>query len=212
MTAPEALLVDWGGVITIPFSVALREWARAEGLDPDHVIAVISDVVNDPSGNPLHRLEVGAGSREESAPWLADRLASGGIRPDHDGLFERMFAPLRVRQEALAFVAELRAMGVCTVLVSNSWGDSYDRTGWADAFTHTVVSGEVGLRKPTAEMFDFACRLAGVSPSDAVFVDDEPEYIVAAEAFGLRAVHMPADDPVGLPRLRALWTPGVGAV
>ena len=85
-------------------------------------------------------------------------------------------------------VRAARAGGVPTGLISNSWGlGIYDRAP-TDLFDATVISGEVGLHKPQAEIYLLACERLGVGPSEAVFVDDLRENCAGAEAVGMTAV------------------------
>lgn len=47
--------------------------------------------------------------------------------------------------------------------------------GIADFFEHIVVSDEVGWRKPHRKIFEFALAELGESPSDVIFIGDNPE-------------------------------------
>lgn len=44
--------------------------------------------------------------------------------------------------------------------------------GLVDRVEHLVASGDVGVAKPDARIFQHACRLFGVAPADAVYVGD----------------------------------------
>ena len=84
---------------------------------------------------------------------------------------------------------DLRAAGVTTALVSNSWSTNhYDRDLLAEIFDAVVISGEVGLHKPEPEIYLRAAEEAGVEPADCVFVDDLRENCEGAEAVGMRAI------------------------
>ena len=89
-----------------------------------------------------------------------------------------------------------------TGLVSNSWGDSYDRTLWDEAFDAVVISGEVGLRKPSMEIFELALSLIDLPAEDVVYVDDEYPNVLAAASYGFRAVHCDPNDPLRVQRVR----------
>ncbi len=47
--------------------------------------------------------------------------------------------------------------------------------GIADFFEHIVISEEVGWRKPHRKIFESALSSLGESPSDAIFIGDNPE-------------------------------------
>ena len=108
-----------------------------------------------------------------------------------------------------ALLDSLRSRGMKTGLVANSWPDS-GRTLRADAeafelaerFDVMVFSEEVGVRKPSPEIFLLACTELGVDPEAAMFVGDNLETDVRGAA------------RVGMTTVQALWfraddTPGI---
>ena len=86
-------------------------------------------------------------------------------------------------------VSDLRAAGLKVGLLSNSWGNTYPRDRIDGAFDHIVISGEVGMRKPEAEIYALSVQGLEVQPETAVFVDDLARNIDAARAAGLQAIH-----------------------
>ncbi len=98
-----------------------------------------------------------------------------------------------------AALGRLRALALCTVVVSNSNGTlraKLARLG-LDGFVDAVVdSQEVGVEKPDPRIFEIALRYAGVDPGAAVHVGDLYEVdVVGARAAGIDAVLV---DPAGL--------------
>ena len=86
-------------------------------------------------------------------------------------------------------VAALRAAGVTTVLVSNSFGmHAYDGYELDAQFDHMVVSAEVGARKPSGAIYRRAIELAGCAPEDGLFVDDLQQNVDGARRAGMRGV------------------------
>lgn len=53
-----------------------------------------------------------------------------------------------------------------------------------DRFTDVIVSGEERLMKPDPAIFQLARRRFGLGPGEALFVDDQPRNVAAAEAQG----------------------------
>ncbi len=51
-----------------------------------------------------------------------------------------------------------------------------------------TLSYRVGARKPDPAIFHAALEAAGVTPSDAAFIDDRPGHVAAARAIGIDAV------------------------
>ncbi len=91
----------------------------------------------------------------------------------------------------LDLIKDLRAGGLVTSLLSNSWGarDGYPRHLFGDLFDDVVISAEVGMRKPEERIFQLAIDRLGLSPAECAFVDDVDGNIVAAQALGIRTVH-----------------------
>jgi putative hydrolase of the HAD superfamily len=69
-----------------------------------------------------------------------------------------------------------------------------DATGLTPFFEHIVASGEIGITKPNARIFQVACDRFGVAPSDAAYVGDRlhTDAIGAADA-GLRGIWLTRD-------------------
>ena len=198
--APRGLVVDWGGVVTQPLRECIAEWAVAEGLDPEGVMATLTEHITG-ERNSLQALERGEVTREDIEPWLADLMAAHGPRPEPRGIFERMFAPIRTIPDMLDLLRTARSRGLRTGLLSNSWGDSYDRRGWESAFDVVVISADVGMRKPEPAIFDHVLGLIELPAADVVYVDDEFPNVVAAREHGLRAVHCDPADPRRIDRI-----------
>jgi HAD superfamily hydrolase (TIGR01509 family) len=51
-----------------------------------------------------------------------------------------------------------------------------------------VLSFRVGARKPDVRFFDACIRAAGRTGHDIIYIDDRPDYVVAAAALGMQAV------------------------
>lgn len=78
-----------------------------------------------------------------------------------------------------------------TGLISNAWSGlrSYIvREKFDDAFDYLIISAEVGIAKPEAEIFQIALKQLGVSPSEAIFVDDVLENVEACRKIGMNGI------------------------
>ena len=105
--------------------------------------------------------------------------------------------------EVPEFLEALRARGAIPVLLTNGVPDLQREklagAGLGEAFSLTLVSGEVGLGKPDPRLFRMALCAFGVGPEEAVMVGDNPERdIKGALSAGIRAVwvdrgHRPKD-------------------
>lgn len=89
------------------------------------------------------------------------------------------------------FIRSLRTH-VKTGVISNAWSGlrAYIvQQKFEDAFDHLIISAEVGVAKPKAEIYLLALEQLKVSPNEAVFVDDFLENVEGARAVGMSAIH-----------------------
>jgi HAD superfamily hydrolase (TIGR01509 family) len=56
----------------------------------------------------------------------------------------------------------------------------------------SVISGDVGIRKPDTEIFELLLRRSGFAASDLVFVDDRRKNVDAAIGLGIDAIEFDA--------------------
>jgi putative hydrolase of the HAD superfamily len=188
----RGLLVDYGGVLTTNVFDSFRDFCEAEGLDREAIRRLFRE---DPRAIPLvRRLETGELSEDEFGERFGELLQID----DRAGLVDRMFGGVRPDEDMLSALRRARTAGIRTGLVSNSMGAGrYDRSTFAELFDGVVISGEVGLHKPQAEIFLLGAERAGVEPEQCVFVDDLRENCAGAEAVGTTAVlHRGADRTV----------------
>lgn len=98
-------------------------------------------------------------------------------------------------------VEELRDAGVRLLGLTNWSAELFGHAaGAAPATTrmeHVVVSGRVGLAKPDPAIFRHLADTHDVDPARAVFVDDSPANVAAADRLGFRTVRF-----TGTPALR----------
>jgi len=179
----RGLLVDYGGVLTTNLFDSFRAFCSTEGLEPETVGRRFRQ---DPACRELLiALETGKLPEEEFEPSFAEIL--GVSAP---ALIDRLFAGSAPDEAMLAAVGRARKSGVRTGLVSNSWGTRrYDRAALAELFDGVVISGEVGIRKPTPEIYAMGAARIGLEPGACVFVDDLPFNLSPAAELGMATVH-----------------------
>jgi putative hydrolase of the HAD superfamily len=180
----KGLLVDFGGVLTTNVFESFQAFCAAEGLAPG---TVRDRFRADPEAQRLlFDLEEGRLSEEEFEPLFAAVL---GV-DEPAGLIDRLFAGMRPDEEMLGAVAAAKRAAVRTGLVSNSWGKGrYDRSRFPELFDGTVISGEVGMRKPLPEIYALGAEAIGLLPEECVFVDDLPPNLKPAAQLGMATVH-----------------------
>lgn len=189
--AVDAVLFDYGGVLTVPVRESIAAWLDADGIDSRSFSRTLKswlsrDVEN---GTPIHRLETGELAAAEFDALLGAELTTVDGRPVHaDGLLQRIFAGMRVDPAMFALVDDLRSAGIRVGLLSNSWGNTYPRERIDAVLDPVVISGEVGLRKPQAAIFELALSRLGLPADRVLFVDDAEPNTLGAEAAGLQAL------------------------
>ena len=191
MTGAQAVLFDYGGVITTPIRDSIASWTSAADIDPRSFSQVLKRWLGRDASpdSPIHRLERGELTAADFNTLLTRELRSPDGDPAPPGDYLRgMFKASRVDEGTVAVVRDLRTAGVRTGLLSNSWGFSYDRSLLDELFEPVVISGEVGMRKPERRIFDLAVERLGLQPSEVIFVDDAEPNLVGARAAGLQTV------------------------
>ncbi|MEO8477773.1 MAG: HAD-IA family hydrolase [Actinomycetota bacterium] len=96
---------------------------------------------------------------------------------------------VRLYDDALPVVRELRARGVKTALVSNCSHNTrplIERLGLDDEFDAVILSVEVRAMKPDPAIYRITLDRLGVTdPTRAVFVDDQTAYCDGASEVGM---------------------------
>jgi epoxide hydrolase-like predicted phosphatase len=202
--AYEAVLFDFGGVLTTPVWDSFAAFCRDEGLDPETVRNLFR---TDPEAlGDLRGLETGALTEAEFEAKFGARL---GLE-DHERLIDSMFSGMKPMPSMVQAVRDLRASGLKTGLISNSWSvNHYDRDLLAEIFDDAVISAEVGMHKPELEIYELACKRIGVPAERCLFVDDLRENCEGAEAVGMTAIRHrePAETIARLQELTGVALP-----
>lgn len=111
----------------------------------------------------------------------------------------RITESLTVHEGALELVDAVRDRGAQTALVTSSYRALVDpalRWLGVDRFDAVIVGDEVSRGKPHPEPYLTACERLGVSPHEAVAIEDAPSGIAAAEAAGCPVVAVPSVAPI----------------
>jgi putative hydrolase of the HAD superfamily len=189
-----ALLVDFGGVLTTSVLQAFEDFGVSVGAARGLLLELLSNdaacrklLVEHESG----RIDADAFDR-----GFAERLHAHGVAVDPERLSVRMQAGLRRDDDTVRLIEELRTAGVLIALVSNAFGrDCYagfDLSALADV---VVISSGVGIRKPSRRIYAIACERLGVTPEQAIMIDDLQQNLDGATRLGIAGVlHTEAAD------------------
>ena len=178
MKRPRALLVDLDNTL-VDRDRALASWLEAlSPALPDDVLEAL--VVCDGGGYGDKRAffaqlaaRVGGSARELRRRFLREFARHTRLKPDADALLRAFAGPVVVVTNGPAALqrGKLAAAGL------------------AGRVAGVVVSGELGVRKPDAAIFQRALALADCAATDALMVGDHPAFDVAgARAAGIDGV------------------------
>ncbi len=213
----EAVVFDYGGVITTaPFSGIAdaeaelglptgslarllfgekRRRASDGSFQHDEFHAVYDGSAEHPATEPpdWHLLETGQLRLDEFHERITVRSAAELGRSIDMTFFRSFLANLSlgIHWMVVQRIRELRREGYRTGILTNNvrdWREEWTASIPMDLFDVVVDSSEVGLRKPDPAIFHLVCSRLGVTPDQAVFLDDSPGHVRAAEALGLHGV------------------------
>jgi putative hydrolase of the HAD superfamily len=102
--------------------------------------------------------------------------------------------------EAEACFESFPRRGIISNGDSESQREKITKVGLEGRFDPVLVSGDIGIHKPDARVFEEACRRAGVKPSECVYVGDRPETdALAAHRAGMTGVWVNRSGADGRP-------------
>jgi epoxide hydrolase-like predicted phosphatase len=190
MTTYRGLLVDFGNVLTTPLHMAMAGFAMSEGVDLAVLANAALGVYMGQEDDLVAGVETGEISLAEFERRFAARLSDAtGTPVSPEELVNRMFAGLELELEMLEAVRACRSAGIKTGLLSNSWSlEMYPRAELDAAFDVSVISGEVGLRKPDPAIFALAIERLELTAAECVFIDDDPGHLQVAEDAGMLGI------------------------
>jgi putative hydrolase of the HAD superfamily len=189
--ARKGLLIDWGGVLTTDLFASFASFCEAEGLEA----AKVRDLFRSDEAARDLLVELECGRLEE--PEFEQRFAPL-LGVEHEGLVERMFAGSGPDARMLGAVKAARDAGVRTGLISNSWGvERYPKDLMDELFDGVVISGLVGMRKPTPEIYSMGADAVGLPPNECVYVDDLGFNLKPAKELGMATIlHSDAEETI----------------
>jgi putative hydrolase of the HAD superfamily len=187
MKSIRCLMLDMGGVLT-----------QAQSLDKvDELMAMLGANCDRDAFRRRYfelRFDYDRGTIDGAEYWrrvaraLGLTLSEGDIPKLISVDLESWFT---MRPAMLEFLGGVKGRVGRLILLSNIHADGvrYIREGsgrpWAGQFHELVLSCEYKLLKPEREIYELAVNVAGVSPAETLFVDDNSENVAGAQAVGL---------------------------
>lgn len=206
----DAVMWDFGGVFSeSPFSTVAMI-GQEKGYDADRFFHAIFGPYDGDSDHPWHQLERGEVDLMTARNAIIEQARLEEMEADPFELFARMGEEGKgMREEVVAMATTVKTRGFQTAIVTNNakeFRENWTKSVPIDEICHAIVdSSEIGIRKPDPRIFEHALEtLGGIEPKRAIFVDDFPANIVAAEALGFRGVLMEDDYRPALDELARL--------
>jgi putative hydrolase of the HAD superfamily len=192
-TPIEAIVTDFGGVLTSSVSDSFVAWQDATGIPLEALGKAMAEIAEREGANPLFELETGRVSEAEFLDGLSRQLSSDLGRPvELDGFADRYLEHLDANPRMIGYMRELRQRGYKLAICTNNireWEERWRAKLPVDAIFDVVVdSSVVGARKPDARIYEITLAQLDVEPGAALFVDDLEVNCVAARELGMAAV------------------------
>lgn len=184
----RAIIFDFGNVLDIPQDweawYAMRDALAADyGVTGEDLSALIH------ASEAWAQVKVGAISYDQYRKMISDAL---GI-PHADPVLDAYYTGREhIHPDMLAILHELKPR-YRLALLSNAWQLDMERWlrekhGLDSMFEVVVSSAAVGLAKPDPAIYRLALERLGLSPGEALFIDDLARNTATAEAIGLPSV------------------------
>jgi putative hydrolase of the HAD superfamily len=194
MTAPRAVVTDFGGVLTTPLFEAFARANAGLGIPVDALGDAMKLSASRAHEPPLFTLERGQLSEREFLADLATSLSEVLERPvDLDGYGSRLMDALEPNEPLIDYYRALHARGVRLAILTNNvreWQPLWRaRLDVDDLFELIVDSGFEGTRKPEPAIYALTLERLGLSGEACAFVDDLEVNLPPARAAGMHAIH-----------------------
>jgi len=199
----QALVLDFGGVVTRTLFETHAESERALGLPPG---TLTWRGPFDPASDPLWR-EMQADRISEREYWEARTREVGRLVGEDWTAMQTFVQRVRgddlgplIRPEAVAAIAAARAAGCALALLSNELDLFYGagvrtRLPLLGGFDVIVDGSHTGFIKPDRRIYALCVERLGLPAAACVFVDDQARNVDGARSAGLRALHFDVRRP-----------------
>jgi putative hydrolase of the HAD superfamily len=193
MTRIEAVISDFGGVLTSPLLDSFAAFQDSSGISLEALGLAMAAVAVRTGANPLFELETGRMTETEFLRSLGEELtAQLGRDVTLHGFGERYFEHLHPNERLIEYMRGLRGRGYKLAICTNNVRE-WERLWRAklpvdEIFDVVVDSGFVGMRKPEPEIYQLTLARLDVAADAALMIDDIELNCDAARALGMQAV------------------------
>jgi putative hydrolase of the HAD superfamily len=189
----EAVVSDFGGVLTSPLVDTFRAFQDSSGISLASLGSAIAAITQRTGANPLFELETGRLTEADFHAALADELTEQlGREVELHGFGEAYFNHLDPNERVIEYMRSLRGRGHLMAICTNNvreWEPRWRAMLPVDEIFEVVVdSAFVGVRKPEPEIYHLTLERLGVSADAALLVDDIELNCDGARELGMQAV------------------------
>ncbi len=207
MAEIEAVVSDFGGVLTTPLLTSFMAIQDEIGISPELLGKCMRAMTEEEGENPLYALERGETAEVDFLARLSDALEPLlGRRPQLHRFREVYFEALHPNPPMIELMRELKAEGKRMAMLTNNvreWEPLWRSMLPVDEIFETVVdSGFVGCRKPEAQIYELTLERLGLPAEACLFVDDLAPNCEGARKAGMNAVHF-RDNEQAMAEIRA---------
>lgn len=208
MSQIEAVISDFGGVLTAPLLNGFRAFQETAGIPLEAFGQAMAAIAARHGANPLFELETGRMTEASFLGELSSQLSDDLGRPvTLHGFGETYLDHLDPNEPLIAYMRELRDRGYRMALCTNNvreWDPLWRAKLPVDQIFEVVVdSSVVGARKPEPRIYEITLQRLGVAAEAALFVDDVEINCDAARELGMTAVWFQDNDQV-IPEIEAV--------
>jgi putative hydrolase of the HAD superfamily len=203
----EAVVCDFGGVLTTPLLSSFMAVQDEIGISPENIGKAMRAITEEDGENPLYALERGEMAEVDFLARLGEGLEPLlGHRPELHRFRETYFEALHPNPPMIELMRELKTEGKRMAMLTNNvreWEPVWRSMLPVDEIFETVVdSGFVGVRKPEARIYEMTLERLGLPGEVCLFVDDLTPNCEGARAAGMTAVHF-RDNEQAIGEIRA---------
>ncbi len=188
MTHIKAAIFDIGGVLTHSPVTRIKQFCIDHHIPDDVRWAIFA-----PEDGPWSRFERSELTRDGFADEFDLHVKAVGSPASGRFFMEWFFQGFGERPEVVNVVKFLRGKVKLGAITNNVARDeaATTRTSGIDVqslFDVVVESAIEGVRKPEPRIYQIACEKLGISPHDAVFLDDLGANLKGARALGMQTI------------------------
>lgn len=200
----KAVIFDWGGVLMRTEDHEPRfRWDRRLALPEGTVERVVHGITA--------WVQAQRGEIDVSEYWEAVRSELGLTSTLLAELRSDFYSGDLLDENLIKLIQRLRARSVLLGLLSNNSSDLLNilrATETDRLFDVLVISAQIGVMKPSPGAYHITLEQLGVTPGEALFVDDSQQNVAGALAVGMSAVHFESNLDLEICIENWLGTPG----